>query len=103
VSHLAWTNTLNATPTTDSRATRSRGVALARRSRNWPSFALPLDRGVVTAQHVMAAPAGTERDQAIDAWCAAVWASFVDSHEGIETLLQKHAILDVGEIERNKP
>ncbi len=51
----------------------------------------------------MAAPAGTERDQAIDAWCAAVWASFVDSHEGIETLLQKHAILDVGEIERNKP
>ena len=78
-------------------------MAMARRGKTWPAFVLPPDRGVVTAQYVMAAPAGPERNQAIDAWCASVWAAFASSHTAVETLLKQHGIVTVGEIGRNKP
>ena len=41
---------------------------------------LPDDRGAMTAVAVMEASPGVERDQAIDRWCASVWAAFSDSH-----------------------
>lgn len=62
-------------------------MALARHERDWPSFALPHERGSVTASHVMEAPAGPERDRAIDAWCASVWDAFRESHNAIAKLL----------------
>jgi hypothetical protein len=67
-------------------------MALARRKRTWPSFTLPHDRGSVTAAQVMAAPAGAERDRAIDAWCASVWSAFRESHRAVGELLQRHGI-----------
>ncbi len=67
-------------------------MALARRPRDWPSFFLPHDRGPVDATQVVAAPAGAERDAAIDAWCASVWAAFHDSHQAVAELLQRHGI-----------
>lgn len=35
-------------------------MALARRKRNWPSFALPRQQGSITVSQVIAAPAGPE-------------------------------------------
>lgn len=68
-------------------------MALARRKWNWPSFTLPQERGSITASQVMAAPAGPERNQAIDVWCASVWAAFRDSHGAVAELVEQHGIV----------
>ncbi len=44
----------------------------------------------MTAAGVLAAPAGAERDRAIDDWCAAAWESFRDCRAVIVELLQRH-------------
>jgi len=67
-------------------------MALAREKHAWPSFALPEDRGTLTARSVMAAPPGPERDAAIDAWCASVWTAFARNRETIVDLLARHGI-----------
>lgn len=67
-------------------------IGLAQHKRNWPSFALPHERGCVTASHVVATPAGPERDQAIDAWCASVWDAFGETHQAVAELLEQHGI-----------
>lgn len=64
-------------------------MALARQKQTWPAFALPQARGPITASHVMSTPAGPERDAAIDAWCAAVWEAFHESHAKIAELLER--------------
>jgi hypothetical protein len=68
-------------------------VRLARSRRSWPVFRLPPDRGSMTVSDVMAAPAGREREHAIRAWCATVWAAFADSRERIVGLLHDEGIL----------
>lgn len=68
-------------------------MELAKRGRVWPSFPLPIERGSVTAGQVMEAPAGPERDQAIDAWCGSVWGAFSASEPILVELLQQHGIL----------
>jgi len=65
-------------------------MALAREKHAWPAFVLPADRGALTARTVMAAPAGPERDAAIDAWCASVWTAFAENREKIVDLLDRH-------------
>ena len=62
---------------------------LARKSRDWPTFDLPQDRGSVTAIHVMTAPEGPDRDRVIDEWCASVWETFAASQEAVFELLEK--------------
>ena len=48
-------------------------MQLAKRKRDWPHIPQPLDRGTVTVTHVVSAPPGPERDQAIRDWCASIW------------------------------
>lgn len=67
-------------------------MRLARKRRPWPAFALPGDRGSLTAIDVMGAPAGAERDKAIHAWCASVWAAFGESRQAVADLLREHGI-----------
>jgi len=67
-------------------------MILARHKRSWPSFALPPERGSITASRVVAAPAGPERDRAIDAWCASVWNAYRESHRAVTELLKQHGI-----------
>ena len=67
-------------------------VRLARRKHHWPSFVLPEDRGSVTATEVMKTNEGPERDAAIHAWCASVWAAYAGSHAAVADLLRRHAI-----------
>ncbi len=68
-------------------------MQMARRKHSWPSFVLPGSRGSITAIDVMAHPEGPERDQAIHAWCASVWAAFVENREKISELLRQHRII----------
>jgi hypothetical protein len=62
---------------------------LAGRKRLWPSFPLPSDRGSLTAADVMAVPAGSKRNKAIDNWCVAVWNAFRNNHQRVTKLLQE--------------
>jgi hypothetical protein len=68
-------------------------MALAQRKQPWPSFALPYDRGALTAADVLAVPAGTERDHAIHAWCASVWQAFRECRETVVALLRDRQIV----------
>ena len=67
-------------------------MVLARRTRDWPTFPLPAERGSMTALDVMAVPAGAERDRAIDAWCAAVWEAYRESAPLVAQLAHEHGL-----------
>jgi hypothetical protein len=67
-------------------------MELGRRKREWPIVDLPDGRGAITVADVLAAPAGPERDRAIDAWCECVWASFRASRQTIVDLLRDYRI-----------
>jgi len=61
-------------------------MALARQPREWPSYPLPATRGSFSVIDVVAAPAGAQRDEAIDTWCVSVWAAYADSHDAVAAL-----------------
>jgi Family of unknown function (DUF5946) len=65
---------------------------LARRKREWPRVHLPADRGHMTVADVLAAPAGSERDKAIDEWCESVWTAFAGDRQAIIDLLREYQI-----------
>ena len=68
-------------------------MTLAKEKRPWPRFPLPANRGPMTAADVLAKPAGGERDRAIDAWCASVWAAYREgSRQTIVDLLRQYGI-----------
>ena len=67
-------------------------MRLARQKQPWPVLALPRERGAMTSTDVVAAPAGPERDQRIDAWCASVWEAFREGHSTIADLVRAHGI-----------
>ena len=76
----------------DGRQVQRVHMLLGRHKQPWPLFPLPRERGSITAAEVMAAPAGPERDRAIEAWCASVWDAFRDSHRRVAELLEQHGI-----------
>jgi hypothetical protein len=67
-------------------------IMLAKRSRHWPTFPLPERRGAMTAIDVLSAPAGPERDRAIDAWCASVWDAYRDVAPAVVMLAREHGL-----------
>ena len=67
-------------------------MRLGRHKREWPPIVLPQDRGAITPLEVMAAPAGAERDAAVDRWCDAVWQAFAASRETIIRLMADEGI-----------
>lgn len=67
-------------------------MVLGGRSKRWPTFPLPVDRGSVTAVDVMAAPPGAARAAAVDAWCTSVWRAHRGSHGAVAALLAEHGV-----------
>lgn len=65
-------------------------MRLAARRKQWPRLQLPLTRGSVTAQDVLAAAAGSLRDEMIERWCRVVWDSYADVHEEVEQLVKSN-------------
>jgi hypothetical protein len=70
-------------------------MQLARRKQSWPTFPLPQDRGSMTADDVLVAPPGPERDRLIHDWCASVWDAFRNSHSRVIELLKQNGIAGV--------
>jgi hypothetical protein len=62
------------------------------RTDHWPTFPLPEQRGATTVIDVMAAPAGPERDRAIDAWCVAVWDAYRGVAPAVVRLAREHGL-----------
>ena len=68
-------------------------MKLGRKRREWPHMHLPEDRGGMTVLDVLAAPAGAERDIAIDNWCRSLWeACGGGNREKIIQLLREYQI-----------
>jgi hypothetical protein len=67
-------------------------MKMARKKREWPSVALPEERGNMTVEDVLAAPAGPERNAAIEDWCRVVWGAFGENRERIAGLLKEYRI-----------
>jgi hypothetical protein len=67
-------------------------MVMARRKRAWPAFSLPDQRGAITARTVLSAPAGVERDRAIDDWCASVWRAFEQNRQAVTDLVNEYDI-----------
>jgi hypothetical protein len=67
-------------------------MTMARRKRTWPSWTLPRNRGAISAQTVLDAPAGPTRDVAIDAWCASVWDAFRTNRAAVAALVAEYGI-----------
>ncbi len=67
-------------------------MQMGRQKRPWPAFALPKDRGALTATEVMAAPEGPERDKAIDEWCRSVLQAFSANRATVEALLREYGM-----------
>ena len=66
---------------------------LGQRKREWPPIRIPHERGKLTPADVLTAPAGPERDAAIDRWCESVWTEFQDNRDVIVRLLQEYQII----------
>jgi hypothetical protein len=60
--------------------------------RSWPNVVWPKERGIMTAQAVMAMRAGPERDDAIHEWCKQVWAAFSANRSTLASLLAEYKI-----------
>jgi hypothetical protein len=68
-------------------------MKMGKRKREWPKISFPEERGSMTVAEVLAAPAGTERDKAIDRWCQAVWTAFGGNRETIVALLREYQVV----------
>lgn len=67
-------------------------AALAQRRPTWPRLDLPAFRGSITARDVLAVPEGSARDEAIDAWCADVWAAYWSCCDSIVEFLTRNGV-----------
>ena len=67
-------------------------VELGRRKREWPRVSVPEDRGSMTVADVLTAPAGPERDMAINNWCRSVWTACGANRQTIIALLREYHI-----------
>jgi hypothetical protein len=67
-------------------------MALARSKQTWPSLHLPDARGAISPRDVMAVKPGPDRDAAIQAWCADVWAAYADNRGVLRAWLAERGI-----------
>jgi hypothetical protein len=65
-------------------------AALARRRPPWPNFVTPASRGALTADDVLIAPEGPERDAMIEVWCAGVWAAYASCRPAVIEFLERY-------------
>ncbi len=61
-------------------------MLLARRSKDWPRFTPPANRGTVTIADVLRAPEGEPRDAMLRQWGCAIWEAWAPEHERVRAL-----------------
>ncbi len=69
-------------------------MQLAKYRRQWFMPALPLDRGAIRIQNVLAAAPGSERDELIRRWCESAWQPWISSRQQIVDLAKSELGLD---------
>jgi uncharacterized protein DUF5946 len=69
---------------------------LADRRPAWPTFALPDDRGSMSASQVLAQPPGDARDRAIEAWATSTWEACHDLADAVAAFLASNGISVAG-------
>jgi hypothetical protein len=67
-------------------------MQLGRQKHQWPTIALPAERGDLAAEDVLKVPPGPARDAAISEWCRSVWGAYTASRQQIIDLLHEHRI-----------
>jgi hypothetical protein len=65
-------------------------MRLANRSKRWPSFDPPAQRGSVTVADVLRAVSGSQRDTAIMQWAASVWMAWEQAHPAVRSLIDRY-------------
>jgi Family of unknown function (DUF5946) len=73
----------------DGLAVRDAHQRLANRFRNWPPFAQPAHRGIVTVHDLARAGLPTEHVAQLRAWAEDVWAAWADEHAAIVALVRE--------------
>lgn len=58
--------------------------------RDWPRFAIPVERADLDPCSVLADAPGPERDQAIDRWCEAVWLTYASERDRVVGLAAQY-------------
>ena len=66
---------------------------MGKAKRAWPDILWPSERGNITATSVLAMPAGSVRDQAIDDWCRQVWAAFSANRKMVASLVSDYRLV----------
>ncbi len=61
-------------------------MLLAQRSKTWPRFTPPSDRGLLTVADVLRAGPGEERDELLRRWGRSVWNAWAPEHERVRSL-----------------
>jgi hypothetical protein len=62
---------------------------MARKSKHWPAFQLPEQRGRITVFDVLAKKPGRPREAMIKKWCISVWEAYRQSHQAVAALVEK--------------
>lgn len=68
-------------------------MELARVPEAWPVGALPVSRGALTAEDVLAKPEGPARDAEISRWARSVWAAYAEKRQSVEEVLSRRGII----------
>lgn len=58
--------------------------------RDWPLYAIPVERADLDPRSVLTEAPGPARDQAIDRWCAAVWLTYASERDRVVSLAVQH-------------
>jgi Family of unknown function (DUF5946) len=65
---------------------------VANRRPEWPTFALPPDRGPMSVRDVLAFAPGPGRDHAIETWVESTWIACRDLRDSVAVFLSAHGI-----------
>ena len=69
-------------------------MQLAKKHKTWPRFTLPKQRGSITVFDVVNTLPGTQRDEAIEKWCASVWNAYAENHDQVANLVKTEMKID---------
>lgn len=61
-------------------------VKMSQNKKQWPSIALPIQRGEITVEDVLKASPGEPRDILFREWCESVWKQYHAWHQAIADL-----------------
>lgn len=65
-------------------------VLMSQSKKPWPQIDMPINRGAIRVEDVLAAEPGEARDEMIYKWCESVWPTFAESREIMSEWMQDY-------------